>query len=318
MNSKKCISCKKPVNDYYYLYHNNKKYKILHCSYCDLDFYSNIKKTSVSYYEELYKTWNVAGINIRGLIWGNKVFFKKVIPYINNQKGGRVLDIGCADGLFVRELQKKQIDAYGIDINKSLIDKAKAYNKCKNVFACELRDLKNLNVPREFNVITFFDVLEHLEDPSQFIAEAKRFLSKDGYIFVSIPNRNVKPRLLPIDGDLPPHHLTWWSESALKNFFISRGFEVVFYKKEGVNPKDMAVWLDSIITKKVPLIKSAKGTIQKKALVKEDKTRLSKIIYYLKDLELRFFTAFFYLPSRVMTLLGFTGTAHCILVKRNS
>jgi SAM-dependent methyltransferase len=307
-----CIICGTKIKKIEKLTYKKKTYDICHCESCDIKFDKHIKKTSQKFYEELYHTWNVEGINIRGLIWGNHQFFRQVTNLQGNRKA-RVLDIGCADGLFVQEAIRRGYKAYGVDINPELIDEARKFYHIKTVYCGELSVIRKY-VKEQFDVITFFDVLEHLEDPKGFIIELKKYLTKNGYVFVSIPNRDTTPRFLPLDGDLPPHHLTWWSKKSLYSLFEKNGYEVKAYKTQGIYPVDMAVWFDQLVTDKIKFFSKMKSSVQSSTMGSQNKSRL-KNIYRLKLLEIKILTAVFFIPSLVLTMFGGIGHAQSILVK---
>lgn len=307
-----CIVCNKLIKKVEKLKYKKKTYDICRCENCDLKFDKYIKKTTQKYYEDLYHTWNVEGINIRGLIWGNYCFFD-LFSKFQKKKRPLVLDIGCADGLFVREAIKRGYHAYGVDINPELIQEAREFFDVNTVYYGELPVIKK-HIKKPFDVITFFDVLEHLEDPRQYIINLKKYLTKDGYVFVSIPNRDTHPRFLPLDGDLPPHHLTWWSKKSLYSLFTSNGYEVKAYKTQAINPTDMAVWFDQLLTDKLVFVAKMKSNIQITTLQSDHKTK-KKNIYRLKLLELKMLTAFFYIPAKIITLFGGVGHAQSILVQ---
>ncbi len=309
----KCIICNIKIKKIERLIYKKKVYEICHCENCDIKFDKYIKKTNQHYYEELYHTWNVEGINIRGLIWGNYRFFDFFSKFIKKKKP-LILDIGCADGLFVREAIKRGFKAYGIDINPELIQEAREFFHLDTVYCGELPVITKF-VKKPFDIITFFDVLEHLENPRQYVNDLKKYLKKDGYVFVSIPNRDTHPRFLPLDGDLPPHHLTWWSKKSLYSLFLSNGYKIKAYKTQGINPTDMAVWFDKLITDKLTFIARLKSGIQKATLQSKNKVK-KKNIYRLKLIELKILTIIFFFPAILITIFGGVGHAQCILVQR--
>ena len=72
------------------------------------------------------------------------------------------------------------------------------------------------NPQRKFDVVCAFQVLEHVPDPLGFIAMAKSWLKPGGRIFIGVPNRESYLRdLRELALDMPPHHVSRWSERAL-------------------------------------------------------------------------------------------------------
>ena len=98
-----------------------------------------------------------------------------------------ILDIGCADGLFISEVAKELPKALitGIDISSKLIDIAKA-KKCQNcTFLVE--DAEKFEPNKKFDLIITLHSLEHLPNVKIF-KKFKEILTTDGTIFFEVPN----------------------------------------------------------------------------------------------------------------------------------
>lgn len=118
--------------------------------------------------------------------WQNNFDPRKL--FINNLsfKNKKILDIGCANGLLVKKYIKNN-QLYGIDISEKLISSAK-----KNGFVFA----KTLNIDKEklpfekdfFDVIFFFDVIEHVFKPEKLIKESFKVLKKDGLFYITTHN----------------------------------------------------------------------------------------------------------------------------------
>jgi SAM-dependent methyltransferase len=98
--------------------------------------------------------------------------------------GDRVLDYGCFDGTFIRQLgaARKSVRATGVDKNKDIVDASKSVNiihiKDKLPFDAEA-----------FDVVTIFEVLEHVHDQAFLLAELHRVLKPGGRIIISVPQQ---------------------------------------------------------------------------------------------------------------------------------
>lgn len=99
---------------------------------------------------------------------------------------GRVLDIGCAAGFFLKVMEEKGWETTGVEISASMADFARTDLKLSNVFTGAL-DAQSFE-PESFDVITLWDVIEHLEDPRPVLATAKRLLKNDGILVVETQN----------------------------------------------------------------------------------------------------------------------------------
>jgi SAM-dependent methyltransferase len=86
----------------------------------------------------------------------------------------------------------------------------------------------------KFDVITFFEVLEHQDKPREFLEMVKGLLKEGGYIAGSVPNREslfVKIAWKYFHTDYPPHHFLRFSKSSLEKALDFSGFkDVEVYK----------------------------------------------------------------------------------------
>ena len=138
---------------------------------------------------------------------------------------GKLLDVGCGEGVFVNYARKNDFDAYGIDFSQDSIEAGKQLYALDTTYNCSLQEVQDKTRITHFDVITSFEVLEHLEKPGDFLAEVTRLMSKDGYVAISVPYRDKWP--LTEFNDYHPHHLTRWTERSLRTFFSSNNFEIV-------------------------------------------------------------------------------------------
>jgi SAM-dependent methyltransferase len=141
-------------------------------------------------------------------------------------KKGRLLDIGCGNGNFLATARDRGFEVTGIEPDQPAVQFAKEHYQLKDVFAQSPEDFRRTNPDAKFDVVTFFEVLEHQEDPQAFLQIADSFLKTDGCIGLSVPNRNRWQ--IGVDTlDYPPNHLTRWSPLALQNFLERNAFEVL-------------------------------------------------------------------------------------------
>jgi len=99
---------------------------------------------------------------------------------------GVLLDIGCGDGSFLRYLNEHTMfDVMGTEINEQYVDLIKQ----EYGIAVKFGDLNQLNLPGDhFDVITMWDILEHVSNPKQMLEETKRVLKPDGILLLRVPN----------------------------------------------------------------------------------------------------------------------------------
>ncbi len=100
---------------------------------------------------------------------------------------GKVLEIGCGEGQFIRAIKKYSslLDCYGSDISQNAIDKAKNHNDGVRYFISQENRLPfedNL-----FDAVLIYDVLEHVKNPEIILKEINRVLKKGGLFYAFVP-----------------------------------------------------------------------------------------------------------------------------------
>jgi len=197
------------------------EFNIFYCRGCELEFADPMKNPGENWYETEYKFSSWEGREYLLLGWRHYKFLEDP-PF----RGGMLLDIGCSNGDFLLAARDKGYEVYGIDFDRKAIELGRKKFNLKNLFCGTIEDFRNSNPDKKFDVITFFEVLEHLDRPLQFIESTKKILKPDGYIAFSVPNRErwIKDSVW---FDYPPHHLTRWSRKSIRKLLEKTSFEVV-------------------------------------------------------------------------------------------
>jgi len=100
-----------------------------------------------------------------------------------NQNISNILDIGCSSGTFLDLAVKRDINTFGVELNKSEFEFAK--NKGHNVFN-EL--LEKIEFETKFDAITMWDVFEHIIDGEFYLKYMRDLLCENGVIFLQVPS----------------------------------------------------------------------------------------------------------------------------------
>lgn len=127
---------------------------------------------------------------------------------------GSLLDIGCADGRFVAEARARGFSARGVEVSP----------EARAALPAELRDLVHGTLEQAaahapFQVVTMWDVLEHLRDPIGTLRTVGGMLAPRGLFGVVVPViDNVNARRWPRSWDQykPPEHLSFFSRRSLR------------------------------------------------------------------------------------------------------
>ena len=155
---------------------------------------------------------------------------------------GSVLDVGCSSGAFLFQLNKRfpgNYEATGTDASGPALD----YAAARGVTVVR-GDFPEADFGgKSFEAVTFWAVLEHLNDPKVFLEKAWRLLKPQGLCFVLVPNmRSLAARLLGSRYRyIYPQHLNYFSRQTLIKLAETR-FAVVESASTHFNP--VVVWQD--------------------------------------------------------------------------
>lgn len=224
------------------------KFNIVECKNCQLltrDIVFGPREVeeiySQDYFCKVQKDYFSAGISqelnssLRVNDFKNRL--NKISRYTKLTKG-KILDVGCATGVFLKIAEDKGWDPYGVEVSKYATDFAKRKFHLK-VFCGELKNAEYKN--NYFDVVTGFDLIEHVEDPKRLVIEVKRILKPNGYIALQT---TMTDSLLFLTADFvykltfgkisklaqiayPVHHSNHFSRYTLTKLLEDNGFKII-------------------------------------------------------------------------------------------
>jgi SAM-dependent methyltransferase len=217
-------------------------YSIYVCRSCTMEFCDPMRGMSAHEYgsSEGYDRLRSLGSDNQESVlwWGHKQFFKDAPIFPKRGRVVKLLDVGCGTGAFVDFALKKGYDSYGIDFDEASLRVAAGSERLKDRIAhADTRDILKRFGCASIDVVTFFEVLEHVEDPRLFIGRIRELLSPDGCIAVCVPQadrRSLKYQERE-RADYPPNHLTRWTGKALKLFIANEGFDILAFRESPVS-----------------------------------------------------------------------------------
>lgn len=113
--------------------------------------------------------------------------------------GGKILDIGSADGTFTKVvLDKSNADqVIGIDVLKTSVNWANKHWRRNKKMRFMVGDAHNLKFDdQSFDAVFALEVLEHVFDPIKVLEEIKRVLIKGGYAMFLVPTESMLFRIV--------------------------------------------------------------------------------------------------------------------------
>ncbi len=133
-----------------------------------------------------------------------------------------ILDVGCGRGWFLIEAQKRGWKVYGTEYSKKAIELCTAQGIEMKQGVLRASDFKET-----FDVITSFEVIEHINNPVDEISQVSQLLRKQGLFYCTTPNFNSLNRYyLKSDYNVIhyPEHLSYYTKKTLKNLMKAHGF----------------------------------------------------------------------------------------------
>lgn len=149
--------------------------------------------------------------------------------------GTRLLEVGCGQGEFLVEAQRAGFDVYGVEYAAAAVATARARlgaagSGAERVQVGELAAARFADAA--FDVVAFFDVIEHVRDPLAFLREVRRILRPNGCVFVVTPSLDsLSARLMGRHWmEYKLEHLYYFTKKALAAALQQAGFEDVRFE----------------------------------------------------------------------------------------
>ena len=165
-----------------------------------------------------------------------------------------ILEFGCGSGSFLSKLNNainfkkvgKKVNLTGIDIDSHSISK-NVDSEVKLICTTAEDFIKKDTNLNSYDVIVFFELLEHLVDPFQFIVNVYKLLKKDGMVLFTVPNSNGIEDIasgynsfrLLAHSIFPPMHLNAFSNQNIIHFGLRSGFKINKIETPGKLDVDM-------------------------------------------------------------------------------
>jgi SAM-dependent methyltransferase len=202
-------------------------YRMYRCPRCGLRFTPEAFHRAVDY-DQVYQSAEYESDQVQAVQeldaheLGQHPTYRAFFEQVRHSPRARLLDVGCGVGRFGVAAHARGWDVTGVDVSELAI----ATGRALAPFPMRVANIDDLAEEGErFDVITAFEVLEHLSSPVDFLRDTQRLLKPGGQAFFTVPNwesRTVQTSSRP--DWLPPIHLLYFSEPALRRTGELAGF----------------------------------------------------------------------------------------------
>ena len=200
------------------------RHELFECRACGLQFWDPREMPDARWYEQMYGGRDETLLPLEP---GHKYFLADAMA----SRSGELLDIGCGSGNFLAAARDAGYRVTGIELDSKAAQFAKDRVGLPRVFPLTISEFADRHTDEKFDVVTFFEVLEHQATPVEFLQKVRMCLKPRGTIALSVPNRErwmTGPDVL----DYPPNHFLRWNAAALKNLLIAHGFEIMSVREQ--------------------------------------------------------------------------------------
>lgn len=224
-----CPLCKETNSILLFTKHGYKHWK---CNGCNLIYVNPCIKQEVIlekvYGKSVYPFFD--SVNSESQKKFDKLRFEKTLRYINSNYNDKksILDIGCGSGFFLKlALENGFNKIAGVDALAESVEYAKKVFELDNIFYGDyhlLRDLKD-----KFDVISIWELLDHVVHPLELIEIATNLLSENGILVISVRNGySLAARILRENCNmfLGYAHTNFWNKYSFKIICDNYGFQL--------------------------------------------------------------------------------------------
>ncbi len=157
--------------------------------------------------------------------------------------GKKALDVGCGAGLLAEPLARLGAQVTAIDAAPECIEVAKNHGAGQGL-AIDYRAAAVEEVEGKYDLVTAMEVVEHVADPGEFVAELAKRLAPGGLLILSTPNRTAWSRLLTITlaeglGRIPrgTHDFDRFIDpDQMRGLLAAAGLEVIDFEGIAMSP----------------------------------------------------------------------------------
>ncbi len=208
--------------------HNQQIYHLYSCRSCRCFFFDK-NQHHVSL-KELYNHLSVNRGDFPFQFTQSKNWYKQVriIQSLLGKNPASVLDIGCRTGNFLMHFDST-VHLEGVELSKSFTDIAITRGlTIYNDF------LESIEFDKKYDVVSSFAILEHLENPFQFLEKLDSIMKPSGLVVILIPtHESMKRKMIDLTNSSwhmysPPEHLNFFSRKFLDQYFANKGFKLVY------------------------------------------------------------------------------------------
>lgn len=210
---------------------------LMRCNTCSLGFLDPIptdEQISAMYQEEYYQSKDSNQVGYSNYKEDVDLIIKTVIrryarmkDFLPKKQPLKLLDVGCAYGYYLDIARLYGWDVLGVEINPAAVKDCEQVSKLSVI----QKPLTKANFPdAHFDVVTAWDLVEHVQDPNQLFKEISRILKPGGSFALATPDVDSFPSKLMGNrwmGYKSKEHIYFFSKKTLTDYCERHGMKVM-------------------------------------------------------------------------------------------
>ncbi|MDP1802178.1 MAG: class I SAM-dependent methyltransferase [Bacteroidota bacterium] len=222
-----CCACGNNDKNKFHVKYQKEKFAVVTCDICSLHFIPPYYRKQIEYTQ--YKNADVTAAVRAGNNWikvqRHKLRFKFIQKFI---KSGKLFDLGAGWGHFMLAGKELGYDVYGVEISEQ------PYLYCVNDLKLPVDhiDFFEMDESKKFDIITMWDVLEHIDKADEFLAKCNKLTKPGGYLVLQVPQidsyfakrHKDNWKMMGLD------HVNYFGKETITRILANNGYEVVKIK----------------------------------------------------------------------------------------
>lgn len=208
-----------------YEFYPQKLIRLLRCNKCGLIVSQRFWETGANL--ELEKEWFEEEY-LESLSWWTSLFeslnnrrtWSRISPYI--KRNCRLLEIGVGSGSFLVYARKRGLYVHGCDLSASICQHLR---QRYNISMCT--SISDLSADTKYDIVVMNHVLEHVNNPIDFLQGVQYRMSDNGLLHLIVPNVACWEAALRGWVSYEPYHLIYFTESTIRKVVTKAGFKVI-------------------------------------------------------------------------------------------
>ena len=223
----RCCVCNNSESERFSLKYQKEKFAVTECTNCGFQFIPAYYRKQIKYVQ--YKNEEVTKAVREGNNWvkvqRHKLRFRFIKKFIRK---GSLFDLGAGWGHFLLAAKESGYEISGIEISEQ------PYLYCVNDLKLPVEhiDFFEFKTEKKFDVITLWDVLEHIDEADKFLTRCNLFTKQDGWLFLQVPQidsyfaKRYKDnwKMMGLD------HVNYFSKKTIEKILNRNGYELVSIK----------------------------------------------------------------------------------------